>query len=268
MITVYGPSGAVGSTTGTGSPDGSYTATAPISPPQPEGTSLYVTVMVGITVTGPAEPCYGGGGGGGGDGGGSGEAENPAEFWPGYSDGRLNPDPGEYYSVWCSYDQIQVWRAVPTSQLLTTFPLLSVFRLAEGGTLSGGNAILTRDTADTITISGFNGNLAPAWGSKAFSLSECIARNGGVPEEPEPPGGEVGSPPEGDQGDTTDTEVCLSLENEQDALDCLFSLGDLSSLQILFLWIWQLCFAAPGIVLVPAGILGWRRHRRNALDRR
>jgi hypothetical protein len=260
-ITVYGPSGPLGSTTGPGS-DGSHTATVPVSPPQPEGTSLYVTVTVGIPATGPAEPCYGGGGGGSS----VGEPENaPAPPWEGFSDGRLNPSRDEYYSVWCHNDLIEVWRSVPESLLLGTIPVLSVFELPEGGTLDAANGLtVTRNTSDTITVSGLNGNLEPAWGSKSFSLSECIARNGGVPEPPEEPdsGGEAGSLP-GDPDDRpTGVEFCFELQTAQDVIDCLSFQTGLSGLEILFLWIWQFCIVGPGIVLVPAGFYGWRWQRR------
>jgi hypothetical protein len=141
--------------------------------------------------------------------------------WPGYSDGRLNPDPAEYYSVWCAFDALEVWRSVPAPLLLAAVPIADVFRLEEGGSLELPDAMgLVRSTADTITVSGSNGNAAPSPGSKSFSLSECIARNGGVPldelpeEEPEP-----GPAPEDELSDY-EWEVLFCHEGCVDSTDC------------------------------------------------
>jgi|FLYN01.1.fsa_nt_gi hypothetical protein len=39
------------------------------------------------------------------------EAASPP--WEGFSDGRLNPNMAEYYSVWCVNGEVRVLRAVP-----------------------------------------------------------------------------------------------------------------------------------------------------------
>lgn len=244
-ITVYGPSGPLGSTTGPGS-DGSHTATVPVSPPQPEGTSLYVTVTVGIPATGPAEPCYGGGGGGSS----VGEPENaPAPPWEGFSDGRLNPSRDEYYSVWCHNDLIEVWRSVPESLLLGTIPVLSVFELPEGGTLDAANGLtVTRNTSDTITVSGLNGNLEPAWGSKSFSLSECIARNGGLPVPPDELQPGTGDE---DQSEGSEPSLCDDFEFFRENMEaCIAERGFNSVGQALI----SLMFYCAG-ALLPAGMV-------------
>ncbi len=182
-LTAYQGSVPVGSATGPGYPDGTYSVTIPISPPQPEGTSMYVLISVGAASDeGAYTPCSGGGGGPSSSNPGSG---GPAENWEGYTDGRLNPDPGEYYSVWCVFDRVEVWRGVPEAELLKQIPLADVASLSVGGTLDLGDFMtLVRHSEDTVTIYGSNGNAAPEPGSKAFSLSECVARNGGLPEPP------------------------------------------------------------------------------------
>lgn len=104
--------------------------------------------------------------------------------WSGLTDGRLNPAADEYYSIWCVYDQIEVWRAVPNSQLISAIPLRSVI---DGPyPLDGGSGLTVNVTGDTVTISGANGNGPAHPGSKSFSLSECISRNGGEPPPAEP----------------------------------------------------------------------------------
>lgn len=201
-LTAYQGGVPVGSATGPGYPDGTYSVTIPISPPQPEGTLMYVLISVGAASNeGAYTPCSGGGGatpssppGAGG----------PVENWEGYTDGRLNPDPGEYYSVWCAFDRVEVWRGVPEAELLKQIPLADVISLSVGGTLDLGDFMtLVRDGEDTVTIYGSNGNAAPEPGSKAFSLSECVARNGGPPEPPAGEGDGTSDSEEGSGGYST-----------------------------------------------------------------
>jgi hypothetical protein len=104
-----------------------------------------------------------------------------ATSWEGFTDGRLNPEMAEYYSVWCRNDMIQVWRAVPNSELLAEFSMADTSTFYNGvPNLRGNNVIVTR-MDDTIMLSGSNGNLAPEYGRKIFSLSECYVRNGSTP---------------------------------------------------------------------------------------
>ena len=60
---------------------------------------------------------------------------------------------------------------------------------------------MARSSEDIITIYGSNGNLAPESGSKSFSLSDCIAANGGAPEL-----SDVVPPPSDDQETQQETE--------------------------------------------------------------
>lgn len=140
--------------------------------------------------------------GSGETGGSSGRSGQQSEPWSGYSDGRLNPDPGEYYSLWCAFDRLEIWRAVPETQLIKMVGIGDIVALNVGAALDLGDFMtLVRNTSDTITIYGSNGNSAPEPGSKAFSLSECIARNGGLPEtdDDSPATGDDGnSPPDDD----------------------------------------------------------------------
>jgi hypothetical protein len=115
----------------------------------------------------------------------NGEPETPPDSsWSGFSDGRLNPDPAEYYSLWCAFDRVEIWRSVPTTELLKLPLLRDILNLSEGQAMDLGDFMsLVRNTSDTITVYGSNGNRAPEPGQKSFSLSECIARNGGLPPE-------------------------------------------------------------------------------------
>jgi hypothetical protein len=101
--------------------------------------------------------------------------------WSGYTDGRLNPDPAEYYSVWCQDGVVRVLRAVPNTALVRDIPISDLQALRDGFTREyrdAGDLKVTKQ-GDIIMISG--SNLSPASGSKAFSLSVCIALNGGLP---------------------------------------------------------------------------------------
>lgn len=103
----------------------------------------------------------------------------------GSDDGRLDPHADDYYVVYCAFDRIEIWRGTPVGQLLSTVPILDVLYLdapctGDGGGLRVGDIRVCR-LADVVTVSGTNGNRAPAPGSKSFALSECIARNGGEP---------------------------------------------------------------------------------------
>lgn len=264
----------IASTSGPGT-SGQHTVTIPISPAEPDGTSMYGRVSVGIGETGRVEDqgsptgCEGGGGdGGGGSGDGS---DSPADFWPGFSDGRLNPDVGEYYSVWCNFDRIDVYHDVPETQLLKMIPLADVLGLGVGGTMDLGDfMILARQSEDTVTIYGSNGNRAPDPGEKSFSLAECIDRNGGAPEASPPSTGEDTSQPSagesGDEGrdvnETVGTCFAMFDDDPLGLVDCLTyaaSQEGASGLQILWVWLFQGCFGLPiGLVL---GLGGWRWRR-------
>lgn len=180
----------------------------------------------------------------------------PGGPWPGLSDGRLNPDPAEYYSIWCGSDHLEVWRGVPSPVLLDVIPIVDVIELAEGGVFETGAVLtVTRNSADTITIYGSNGNGAPTPGSKAFSLSECIARNGGLPETGERvPTGPAGTEPVDPEPDYT--EACFTLEDAGDILDCLSTDPELSGLEFCWLRIFEFkllpSYAPPG-ALRPLG---------------
>jgi len=145
--------------------------------------------------------------------------------------------------------------------VIKTIPLGDVFNLEEGGVLDLGDAMsLVRNTSDTITIYGSNGNLAPEAGSKAFSLSECIARNGRLPDSEEPPAAAPGETPPQE----SDRDICLSLDNLEDVTDCLAGL-ELSGVELLFLWVFQFCsIGLVGIVMLPGGWMVWRHKRRKA----
>ena len=118
------------------------------------------------------------GGGGGGSSGG-----NPS--WGGYTDGRLNPDPAEYFSLWCSGNTLNVYSAVSgRGVLLAAIPLTQIQALSVGTRLAasdsaGGKMSLVRVDQDTFRLEGNNGNSAPSEGSKSFSLSLCLTLNGG-----------------------------------------------------------------------------------------
>lgn len=111
-----------------------------------------------------------------------------AAAWLGASDGRLNPHPAEYYSLWCKNTFLEIWRGVPDSSLLQFVPIWLLEDLdVDGGAVTipnyGATPFEIVRYGDTLTVSGNFGNLQPAEGEKAFSLTECIERDGHTAEE-------------------------------------------------------------------------------------
>jgi len=105
--------------------------------------------------------------------------------WSGLSDGRVNPDPAEYYSIWCKNGFVEIWRGVPSGSMLTLFSIQHLVNLdPNSGTRTIPFGFLLPFTVtrsgDDITIAGNFGNLQPQPGSKTFSLTECLNRNGAL----------------------------------------------------------------------------------------
>jgi hypothetical protein len=106
--------------------------------------------------------------------------EEASALWNGYTDGRLNPQMDEPFSVWCQRDQIEVWRGVPSSALIGLIPIVDALALADGDSLMTDDGLMLTRAGDTLILTGANGNpnAAPA---KTFMLAECLRRNGGTP---------------------------------------------------------------------------------------
>lgn len=114
----------------------------------------------------------------------------PIPPWDGETDDRLNPDPAEYYTIFCQNDNIDIYVSNPQTDLIKQVSMADVMSLNVGATMElGDNMSLVRNTEDTVTIYGSNGN-TEGEGEKAFSLSNCIDANGGEPEINEPPSGD------------------------------------------------------------------------------
>lgn len=125
----------------------------------------------------------------------------------------VNPEPDEYYTVQCTTNAIWVWRSVPAPSIVTFVSFFQVAALGDGGSLTAaGNVTLAR-SGDTITLSGDNGNLAPQPGEKSILWSECVERNGGLPELP-PVAQEL-----------SDEQIaCMNLTSEEEKVSCLNAL--------------------------------------------
>jgi hypothetical protein len=101
-------------------------------------------------------------------------------------DGRLNPEPAEYYTVYCQNNVVEIIRAVPQpSALVASIAIQQLVSLGEGGHVTVSGVTATK-YGDTISLNGGGGN-AGSSGPKNFSLSQCIARNGPLPPPPPPP---------------------------------------------------------------------------------
>jgi hypothetical protein len=227
----------VGSGSGPGS-SGQHTVTIPVNPPQAPGTLLFVYIQVGgVSNNSNAQPCGSAGG----------PQTNP---WNGYYDGRLNPAEDEYYSIWCRNNQVEIWRSVPDSASFLV-PLIDIYTLADGGTRDIGNNMTVTRSSNMITVYGSNGNLAPAPGSKNFSLSECVTSNGGVPEQA--PTVVQGSAPSLPANQSEFLKTCAETYTD---------LGGLS--YCLYTWVTQFCLATPAaVVIIPTGMWAKRRLRRS-----
>lgn len=110
---------------------------------------------------------------------------DPLAYWNGNPgsptyDGRLNPHAAEYYTVYCRDDNIAVFRA--DGQLIRRIAIATVLTMnPAGSTLDIGDRMTVARSNDSITIGGYNGNAAPAFGSKEFSLRACLSANGRTP---------------------------------------------------------------------------------------
>ncbi len=163
--------------------------------------------------------CEGGGetGSGGGDNSNE-DHHDPEQPWEGDSDGRISPNRAEYYTIYChaGTDTIYVVRTQPENETIKEIPLADAIALSVGQNQDLGDFMsMVRNSEDTITIYGSNGNLAPESGEKAFSLSDCIDSNGGPPESSDfiAPGGE---PPSGDEIVETDAQRRARRQQEAD----------------------------------------------------
>lgn len=187
----------------TAAPTGAYTVNVPIGPVLGTATQTYLEILLldsnGSAVGGTEtsnEPCYG-------------SVSPPISppnpppqppssppanpTWNGWTDGRLNPDPAEYYTIYCEYSSIKVYgksnNLAGGAALIERIPLGLVADLdPNGDTLVWGASLLipliiTRN-GDTITIAGNFGYLAPLGGTKTFSLSQCQQKAGGTPPDP------------------------------------------------------------------------------------
>jgi hypothetical protein len=198
--------------------------------------------------------------------------------WSGYSDGRLNPDMAEDYSIWCANDVVEVWGGKPTPQLINSIPIVSILQLGDNGSFDAGAGMAVLRTGDSIVIAGSNGNNTPNPGSKTFSLSECIARNGGapaIPPTPTPTATFIIFVPTRTPDAQAEAEgigyICTDekLTTIEDIFECVERFGAFSSPTVWYYLWWFLSSICTSGVL-PLGIVAgipaftlWRRRRKN-----
>ncbi|MCC6801542.1 MAG: hypothetical protein IT319_01560, partial [Anaerolineae bacterium] len=145
--------------------------------------------------------------------------------------------------------------------------------LGDIGSFDAGNGQTVTRTGDVVIISGSGGNGAGP-GSKWFSLSECIARNGGTPELPPLPPNNP--PPVQNTEPAADTEdagnnvwLCLpGAESVADFIRCLdFFAPDNAGADYFYGIFWAIVtfcaggFAPAAVVALPAFRV-WRRRRK------
>lgn len=109
---------------------------------------------------------------------GSNSANQVVPRWSGYSDGRINPDPAEAYTIFCGYDWVFIYGSDPTvnTQLIARVSIGILVTMPNGATITIDDWRISRSN-NTIVIQGRNGYYAPEWRSKTFSLVSCIAGN-------------------------------------------------------------------------------------------
>lgn len=100
--------------------------------------------------------------------------------YAGDNDNRLNPDHGEYYTVYCVNDNVDLYLA--NGHLVNRVLVARVIGLSsEGGSIGIGEGMIATRWHDAVTVAGHNGNAAPAGGTKTFSLRQCLDVNGNTP---------------------------------------------------------------------------------------
>ncbi len=112
-----------------------------------------------------AASCGGGGGG-------------PAPQWSGNTDGRLNPDPAESYSIFCGSGVVDVYVTFNgQGNLLARISQndLSVLNRGQNRQVGTNNGplIVTRLTDTDFRFAGNNGNRSPEFGQKDADLAPC-----------------------------------------------------------------------------------------------
>ncbi|MEQ8675638.1 MAG: hypothetical protein RLP44_00640 [Aggregatilineales bacterium] len=116
----------------------------------------------------------GGGSSGGGAGSGAGGGSGP---WGGYTDGRVNPDPAEAYTIFCAYDRVFVHGDLPENRRLVAQIHIEVLLAMDSGRTYNFDDWKVSRQGNVIVIQGENGYYRPEWRSKTFNLYDCLARN-------------------------------------------------------------------------------------------
>ncbi|MFN8530380.1 MAG: hypothetical protein U0670_17400 [Anaerolineae bacterium] len=136
-----------------------------------------ITATASMGSTANAGPLVCGGGGS------TGTGSSSSSSGGGPNDGRLNWTADEYYALYCAYDQLEVWRGVPSGLMLASFSMANLLALPAGGSTEAGGVTMTRLNEDMFQAAGSNGNTAPSGGYKQFSMAACISANGGEPAQ-------------------------------------------------------------------------------------
>jgi len=92
--------------------------------------------------------------------------------WPGFSDGRLNPDPTEPYSVYCSATTLSVYSSANASGPVAQFNLAGIAGVIAPDSVTVGGVTFQRQ-GDVAGVSGTNNNFAPQFRTKSFTWSAC-----------------------------------------------------------------------------------------------
>lgn len=115
-----------------------------------------------------------------GSGGGMGNstAPNPIIPWSGLSDGRINPDPAEAYTIFCGFDWVFIYGSDPNLgiDILARIHLGVLVTMPDGGQISFTDWELSRQR-NIIVVQGNNSYYSPQWRSKTFNLADCLASN-------------------------------------------------------------------------------------------
>ncbi len=135
-----------------------------------------------------------------------GSGGGPGGEWEGYTDGRLNPDPLENYTVFCDFDNLYIYVIIGGDGTLAgAYSIFAIADIQIGNSIqfpdqaSGGGEVLTvyRQSQDDIQVWG-------ARGAKSFSLTECYTANGsGTP----PPAPQPTTDPNDTDGDGVDNDL-------------------------------------------------------------
>lgn len=96
----------------------------------------------------------------------------PPTTWPGQNDGRIDPDRGEPYTVYCTDTTLNVWSSVDPGAPVAVFELSAIANVVSPQR-SIVNGVIFWRSGNVASVSGTNNNYAPEFRVKSFDWAAC-----------------------------------------------------------------------------------------------